>query len=254
MYCPPLCKKQQLEIVSSIRIHLTWLIFTTLYSISEDHVDGALYHISAEVTESPDQNNGNIEDIPAETADSIENVSWTSDIDAPSNSEDSDHDQFNSSLQEEGPKDPSLLSLSMQNTAVQPDLPINVLRGEPNSNNSANGDQEQHSGLTENDQPTNALPIPMPINYDDPPYPHEENEIQVELEATKDMQGAAVTVECSHFKDLTSLAPPPKPPDVNANYLFMHHHGSSATRSPITPFQEDYPFPEQETDHPLPGK
>ena len=137
-----------------------WRILTALYSISADPVDGALPHIPAD--EDPDQNiseSSNIEEVPYEAPEfrPFENTSG----DAPSDSDDGDHDWVYSSSQEERPTERSLLSLSMQNSSIQVDLPSNVLRGESDSSDSADGDQQQHSGSTESDQLTNVLPSPM---------------------------------------------------------------------------------------------
>ena len=215
-------------------------------SISDDPVDDVLPNILAD--EDPDHNNYDLQIMPNVAPEFSEDIS----SDAPSCSEDDDHDRFSPSLPEERPREPSLLSLSIQNATAQANQPISIFRGDRDSRN---GDQEQPN--SENEQPTESdvLPsgTPMPIIYDDPPYPHQENEIQVKLEATKDMQGAAVTVEDSQFEDLTSLVPPPRPPDININHLFVHHRGPPAVQYSIATLQ-DYPRPIQEAGHPLPSK
>ena len=217
-------------------------------------MDDALPHILAD--EDPNHNvneNYDLQDMADVAAEFSEDTS----SDALSYFEESDHDRFNPCLPEEGPREPSLLSLSIQNVTAQADQPISTLRGERDSRND---DQEQPSSESmENKQLTESdvLPSGTPklTIYGDPPYPHQENEIQVKLEATKDMQGAAVTIEDSQCKDLTSLAPPPKPPDININRLFMHHHGPGppAVQFPITMLQ-NYPPPIQEAGCPLPSK
>ena len=199
--------------------------------------------------------NYNLEDMADVAAEFSEDTS----SDALSYTEEGDCDRFNPGLPEEEPREPSLLSLSIQNVTAQADQPISMLRGERDSRNS---DQEQPSSeSTENEQPpaSDVLPssTPKPIIYADPPYPHQENEIRVKLEARKDIQGAAVTVEDSQYKDLTSLAPPPKPPDININRLFVHHHGPGPpdVQFLITMLQNyRYPPPIQEVGHPLPSK
>ena len=203
----------------------------------------------------PDFNLGDVSNVEA-VAEIFEDTSISSD--ALSYSEEGDHDRFNPGLSEEGPGEPSLLSISgILNVTAQADQPISEWRGERDLRN---GDQEQPSSestenepLTESDVSLSGTPT-KPIIYGDPPYPHQENEIQVKLEATKDMQGAAVTVEDTQYKDLTSLAPPPKPPDININRIFMHHHGPPVVQFPTTMLQNDYPSPIQEADLPLPSK
>lgn len=235
-----------------------FFIPTVLNSISGDPVDDALPHILADDHDDPDHNINENQVMPnvAPGPEFSGDISFSSDA-LYSSSEDSDHNRFNPSLPEEGPIEPSLPSLSTQNATIQADQPISVLRGERDLRD---GDQEQPSSeSTENEQPveSNVLIVasgtPMPIVYDNPPYPHQENEIQVKLEATKDMQGAAVTVEDSQFEDLTSLVPLPRPPDININRLFVHHRGPPAVQFPNAT-QQNYPPPVQEAGHPLPSK
>lgn len=205
------------------------IITTILNSISGNPIDDVLPQILHVADEDPNNNtnkNYDLQVMPNVATEFSEDIS----SDAPSCSKGDDLNRFNPSLPEEGLRETSCLSLSVQNVTAQADQSISMLRGERDSRN---GDQEQRSSeSTENEQPTESdillIGTPLPIVYDDPPYPHQENEIQVKLEATKDMQGAAVTVEDSQFKHLTSLVPPPRPPNIHINHFFMHHCGPPA--------------------------
>ena len=97
----------------------------------------------------PDFNLGDVPNVEA-VAEIFEDTSISSD--ALSYSQEDDHDRFNPGLSEEGPGEPSLLSISgIPNVTAQADQPISEWRGERDLRN---GDQEQPSSESTENEPT----------------------------------------------------------------------------------------------------
>ena len=161
-------------------------------------------------------------------------------------------DQFDEAIPEEGSQESSFFSVNDQTIVVHDDQPSDMaMVREPTSSDLTESDQDdQHS--VEDESSVNVHPSPAKFIYNNTPYPRQENEIHVQLEASEDMQGAAVTVESYSLQDI-SLAEPPKPPDININLqCFLSQYGDPECL--LVTMLQDYPPPVQEAGRPMPSK
>ena len=157
-----------------------------------------------------------------------------------------DNRRFGASIPEIGPCQPSLLSLDMPTTAFMNDRPADVIRGEEDSSDPAS-DDDKH--VLESEPATVAPLHPAPVFYDNPPMPHQENEIRIKVEASPDIHGASVTVEPSHLQSFPAVALPPIARPLGA----LNLPGVPGLRPPLTLFIGCSPTA-QDTGNPLPGK
>ena len=150
---------------------------------------------------------------------------------------DSDPD-FAVAVAEKGAQISSLPSLNDQITVlVQVDGPVSAVR-EPPSGSSDSTDSVPDQSVENRPPPVLTQPIPRPNIYTNTPASHhelQENTISFQVEGNHDpqLQGASVTVEPSSHKDLCSLAPLPKPPDINKDLKSFAYHFET-TYPPLT--------------------
>ena len=159
---------------------------------------------------------------------------------------------FAVAVAEKGTQISSLPSLNDQITVlIQVDGPINAVR-EPPSGSSDSTDSVPDQSVENRPPPVLTQPIPRPNIFTNTPASYhelQENTISFQVEGNHDpqLQGASVTVEPSSHKDLCSLVPPPKPPDISKDLKSFAHHFET-THPPLTAmFDGHHPRPIQES-------